>query len=228
MSHYEYRNPHLRSVRNLRITELRRVAQSASQWQSQLQSVQLMETELLPSRGKVGDFVSDKSLLFFQFDSQEIQVRVFLSLNEGSNQVETELDVILDKQMAIKDLRLVLQKIACRIWNQSCLLFEQQTSHRSVSLLSQIPQDRSLSREDIETAQTIYILRGLSTKFGGQAAAIGACVVADVVGHQDASVEVRCEFETLFNCFERQIASEAQMIAEMEAQLRRSSGMSQG
>jgi len=40
-----------------------------------------------------------------------------LSLSQGSNQVETELDVIIDKQMAVTELSLVLQKMACRIWN---------------------------------------------------------------------------------------------------------------
>lgn len=70
LSAFEQRNPNVRGLKDLRVTELRKILPSSNQLQQQMQSSQMQETVTLPTQGKVGDHLHENDKCIFKIDSQ--------------------------------------------------------------------------------------------------------------------------------------------------------------
>jgi cell division protein FtsL len=63
-------------------------------------------------------------------------MKLKLDMNQKPKRVETALDIKIEKQMLITQLNALLQKLAVRIWNQSCKIYSK--DEETASLKKQI------------------------------------------------------------------------------------------
>lgn len=93
----------LRGLKQLRIIELRKTSYDPSKQTNTHWSQMTSLFEVLPLTGKIRDFVSQNDLVMFKLDSQDIWIKVSLSLTQESNVIDAELDLKIEKNIALAE-----------------------------------------------------------------------------------------------------------------------------
>jgi hypothetical protein len=64
--------------------------------------------EILPTNGKIREFVNQNDLVMFRLDSQDMWIKVSLKLTQENNVIDAELDLKIEKNIALTEFESLL------------------------------------------------------------------------------------------------------------------------
>jgi len=69
--------------------------------------------------------VNQNDLVVFKLDSLDMWIKVHLIITQENNVIDAELDLKIEKNIALTDFDALLQKTSLNIFNQCCQVFSQ-------------------------------------------------------------------------------------------------------
>jgi hypothetical protein len=132
----------------------------------------------VPDHGKVGEFLDENEILVLEIDSIDIWLHVNLTMQQGQNKIEAEMDLKVEKSIQLKEFNRLMQKLSLKVWNECCQVFlkkENDTESKdqrkpfamSSNTLIKSTRDidpMSLAKGELEMAKSLFVL----TKFDVQ------------------------------------------------------------
>ena len=135
----------------------------------------------VPDQGKVGEFLDESEILVIEIDSIDIWLHVNLTMQQGQNKIEAEMDLKVEKSIQLKEFNRLMQKLSLKVWNECCQVFlkkdtdaDGKDSRKSAGLmgnaLSKSVRDidpGALIKGELETAKSLFVLTKFDVQLNG-------------------------------------------------------------
>lgn len=71
----------------------------------------------------MGEFFDENEIIVLEVDSIDIWLHVNLTMQQGQNKIEAEMDLKVEKSIKLKDFDRLMQKLSLKVWNECCQIF---------------------------------------------------------------------------------------------------------